>query len=255
MTIAGQGEEQELRGILFDYSGTVLISGGFDLAAGLREVCSTLTLPPGTNIEKVVSFAVETELELQRIRDQTQLEFRFDSLLRLMIDYVGAKATHSLKDLESVYYEAAVSYGPAPGVEAVLRSAIKAGIKTGIVSNSTNSAELLQHQIEKNGLGDLFGFLISSADYGIRKQHPLLFDVALARLGLPRENVVFIGDNLEYDIKTAQAAGLAAVWYNHRKLPHIDGVAPDYTIVTWDELDFALLKPKAGDAEETLDGV
>lgn len=243
----GNRREQALRGILFDFSGTVLIADGFDLAAGLKEVCSTLVLPPGTNLEDVVSFAIETELELQRIRDKTQLEFRFDGLLRLIIDSVGAKTTRSLKELESVYYEAAVSYGPAPGVKAFLRSAIGAGIKTGIVSNSTHSGELLQHQIEKNGLGEMFQFLISSADYGIRKQHPLLFEVALSRLELPMEHVVFVGDNLEYDIRTAQAAGLTAVWYNHKKHLLTDGVVPDYKIEGWDELDLSQLKPIMSD--------
>ena len=244
------GRDHGLQGILFDYSGTVLLSNGFDLEAGLREMCSALTLPEGTSVETVVSFAIATELAFQEIRDQTQFEFSFDKFLHVVIDYFGAHTTRTLGELESLYYDAAVSYKVAPGIEVFLKTAMEAGIRTGVVSNSTNAGWLLQRQIEKNGLDKLFQFTISSADYGIRKQHPLLFHIALSKLGLPKENVIFIGDSLEYDIKTAQTAGLAAVWYNQKKLPRSDTISPDYAVEAWDAIDLAKLKPVGRDGTQ-----
>ena len=46
----------------------------------------------------------------------------------------------------------------------------------------------------------------------IGKPEPILIDVALRRLGLPRETVVMIGDNLETDIAGGDRAGLRTAW-------------------------------------------
>ena len=232
-----------LRGILFDYSGTILLSDGFSLEAGLREMCSHLTLPSGTTADDFFSFAVELEQEFQTIRNQTQFEFSFDKFIRIVIDYFGIKTEKSLSELESIYYNSAVSYHLAPGIQKFLCEVKDAGIRAGVVSNSTNAGFLLESQIARNGLLDLFEFVISSADYGIRKQHHLLYDIALSKLGIARNQVIFIGDNLEYDIVTAQNAGISAAWYNQKRLPQIDTIIPDYVFSSWDSIDWSALVP------------
>jgi len=105
----------------------------------------------------------------------------------------------------------------------------------GVVSNSSNHGETLEWLLRENGIGHYFDFLISSADYGFRKPHPEIFKTAIARLGIPREKVWFIGDKPEADIVGAKGVGLTAVWYNANCEPPCTP-EPDLTITSWGEL-------------------
>jgi putative hydrolase of the HAD superfamily len=105
----------------------------------------------------------------------------------------------------------------------------------GVVSNSAFSAAVLAQELRRHGLLPHLTFVVSSADYGIRKPHRLLFEVALAKLGLSCSQVWFVGDSLSADIAGAQQLGLGAVWYNRCGAPPGD-VQPDAEIASWPEL-------------------
>ena len=231
-----------LRGILFDYSGTALISDKFNLKAGLVAMCSHFDLKSGPDLEEIVNFASELELRFQELRNQAVLEFSFDKLIRIIIDYFGIRTEKSLRELEAVYYETAFSYKAAPDIRQFLEQARAAGIRTGIVSNCTHSGALLQRKIRKAGIEDLFDFVMSSSDYGIRKQDQLLFDVAIRKLGFQKNEVVFIGDNLDFDIVTAQSAGITAAWYN-AKMKEAGHVSPDYIFGNWKDVSYTMFAP------------
>jgi putative hydrolase of the HAD superfamily len=231
-----------LRGILFDYSGTVLISDKFDLKAGLEEMCSHFNLKSKSDLNEIVDFASELELRFQELRNQTVLEFSFDRLIRIIIDYFGIRTEKSHSELEVVYYETAISYKAAPHIRQFIEQARAAGIKTGIVSNSTYPGALLQREIRKAGIEDLFDFIMSSSDYGIRKQDQLLFDVSVRKLGLKKNEVIFIGDNLDFDVVTAQSAGITAVWYN-AKMKKAGDIRPDYTFEAWKDVSSSMFVP------------
>ena len=70
------------------------------------------------------------------------------------------------------------------------------------------------------------------------------FDLALADLGLPRGEVVMVGDDIEADIGGAQAAGLFAVQVQTGKYSAIDRrhprVRPDALIASLADLEAAL---------------
>jgi putative hydrolase of the HAD superfamily len=64
------------------------------------------------------------------------------------------------------------------------------------------------------GLPELAGCLDSlviSSEVGFRKPHPSFYHAACARLGLPPERVLFVGDDLENDVLGAIRAGLSGM--------------------------------------------
>ena len=69
----------------------------------------------------------------------------------------------------------------------------------------------------------------------VGKPMPSIFHAALARLAVPPDAAVMIGDSLASDVRGAQAVGLKAIW-----LAPPDGVAsgvqPDLTIHAFAEL-------------------
>jgi putative hydrolase of the HAD superfamily len=65
---------------------------------------------------------------------------------------------------------------------------------------------------------------ITSADYGVRKPHKYIFQVAVQKIGLEPANIWFVGDTPGHDIKGALGAGLYPVWLNCRNEPKtLDG--------------------------------
>ena len=77
--------------------------------------------------------------------------------------------------------------------------------------------------------------MISSADYGVRKPDPIIFEVALRRLGMEPGRVWFAGDNISYDIVGARRAGIFPVAFNPRKgIP--DEVGEHAVITSWSQL-------------------
>jgi 2-haloacid dehalogenase len=71
-----------------------------------------------------------------------------------------------------------------------------------------------------------FPAVVTSQDVGAYKPSPLVFQRALALLGLRAEEVLHVGDSLSADVAGARATGIAAVWVNRRGRPLPDGMDP-----------------------------
>jgi 2-haloacid dehalogenase/putative hydrolase of the HAD superfamily len=71
-----------------------------------------------------------------------------------------------------------------------------------------------------------FSAVVTSEDAGAYKPSPLIFQRALALLGLRADEVVHVGDSLHADVAGARAAGIAAVWINRSGRPVPDGMDP-----------------------------
>lgn len=87
----------------------------------------------------------------------------------------------------------------------------------------TNGAACLQREkLAASGLGEHFEAVVVSADVGVAKPDPSVFEHALSELGADSDHAVMIGDSISKDIDGALAAGLGAVWINRK-----GGSAPD----------------------------
>jgi 2-haloacid dehalogenase len=65
-------------------------------------------------------------------------------------------------------------------------------------------------------LGTEFAAVITAQQVGSYKPNPRNFQVAIERLGLPREQILHVAQSLFHDIAPAKEAGLATVWVNRR---------------------------------------
>ncbi len=95
-----------------------------------------------------------------------------------------------------------------PDVLPVLEYLIKAGYKTGIITNMVNSeAELIQQF-------DLYGkinFIITSQDTKAQKPQPDIFIKALQRAEVLPQNAVYVGDDIHSDVQGAIGVGILPV--------------------------------------------
>jgi FMN phosphatase YigB (HAD superfamily) len=89
-------------------------------------------------------------------------------------------------------------------------------------------------------LGQLFQWVITSVDAGTRKPVPEFFQYALARCGLTKDSVLFLGNQLNTDIAGGEAFGVRTVWLCAAAYRSLDdgpcSVRATYTIDTLSSL-------------------
>jgi FMN phosphatase YigB (HAD superfamily) len=130
-----------------------------------------------------------------------------------------------------------------PGVAEVLP---QIALPMALWANTRVAAETeMREWLERAGLGALFRWVITSVDAGARKPAPQFFQYALARCGLAREDVLFVGNQLNTDVMGAEAFGIATVWLSSPLYRSADDApckaTPTHTIHTLNDLP-ALLR-------------
>jgi putative hydrolase of the HAD superfamily len=220
--------------LLFDLWGTLINSVEFDPLKGHAAVMKTCGNPDGVPLDEVMDFGRRVVSSTVDREEQVALEFTQASLLKMTADAFGLQPLLSVEESEWVFWQAALRVSIIDGVSELLRELDSSGMPMGVVSNSSFASRSLERELEIQGIRAHFRFVISSADYGIRKPDPLIFEVALRRLGLGAEQVWFAGDNVGYDIVGAHAAGIFPVAFNpHKKIP--DDVGEHAVITSWSQ--------------------
>lgn len=86
----------------------------------------------------------------------------------------------------------------------------RAGIKTGIYTNGLSDYGRLK--LHATGIDTLMDYILCSGDIGIGKPDPRGFAVLADGMGLPPEEIAFVGDHPKNDVLGAQNAGMTAIW-------------------------------------------
>ena len=99
-----------------------------------------------------------------------------------------------------------------------LRNLYHANLRLGVVSNSDGHVEeeLLRNKICQVGAGQGVPVrtIIDSGVVGVAKPDPTIFDFALPSLGLDPSDVIYVGDSVKYDIRSAEAAGMMPLHFD-----------------------------------------
>ena len=107
--------------------------------------------------------------------------------------------------LREVDQGAMVSY---PEAAATISSLREAGLAIGVCSNWGWELDAL---LDQAGLLALIDVSVTSARAGSRKPHPGIYDVAVSALGVDVEEIVFVGDSWEPDVRGPRRVGMTAV--------------------------------------------
>ena len=94
---------------------------------------------------------------------------------------------------------------PMEGARAALDALAAWGVRACCVSNSDGRAE---HHLERFGVRAGLEFVVDSQLVGVEKPDPRIFGIALAKLGLPAERAVYVGDIRSVDEAGARATGM-----------------------------------------------
>jgi putative hydrolase of the HAD superfamily len=98
-------------------------------------------------------------------------------------------------------------------VPAVLERLRTAGLLMGVISNFE---EWLERLLEQLGVRAYFDVRVISGVEGVEKPDPRIFELATSRAGVEPERSVYVGDNPEFDVAPALAAGMFPVLIDRR---------------------------------------
>ncbi len=113
--------------------------------------------------------------------------------------------------------------------------------RLGIVSNFA-IPECVTKILDRHGLTGLFDVIIVSAAVNKRKPHPEIFLKAVRQLKLKPDEVAFVGDTVDADIKGGREAGMKTVYIERRPQKDLENTQPDQTVKSLSELPVAIEK-------------
>jgi putative hydrolase of the HAD superfamily len=85
-----------------------------------------------------------------------------------------------------------------------------AGVRLAAVTNASGSHQ--RAKLDTLGIGRFFDTVVIAGELGAAKPDPVIFHTACARLGVPVEAAMHVGDLLDADAVGARDAGLHGVW-------------------------------------------
>jgi putative hydrolase of the HAD superfamily len=87
------------------------------------------------------------------------------------------------------------------------------GRRLGVVSNS-RSEGAVQDLLNRLGLLANFEFVVSSGTEKVAKPATEIYRRAVSRMALPPDEVLFVGDDVENDVRGPASYGMRSVWLN-----------------------------------------
>lgn len=227
--------------ILFDYGQTLVNEQTFDGVRGTEAVLQYATKNKyNLSAEQIQSEVNRINKELGRFdpttRHLTQVEVPNVMFLPYLYESQGIEVPLSTEEIDKIFWDAAAPGAPTEGIGHFLEFLRGKGIRTGVISNISYAQTVVANRIQEMIPDHEFEFILTSSQYVFRKPHERIFRLALEKADLPAEDVWYIGDQYECDIKGAAAVGMTPVWYvGAIDLPW----EPDdavFTVKEWDEL-------------------
>ncbi len=204
--------------VLFDLYNTLLIDEKFCFEDGLRYLYETYFTGRCT-WEDLCSYSAELwEMYDEKRSRNAELVFIQDEV-PLFFDRFGVEKEYSDLELDYQLLRAMETERLLPDTEHTLKKLFESGMKMYILSNSIYLGSSNQRMVESFGIMKYFGRLYSSADFGWRKPDTRFFEHAISEIleenpHVAREDIVYVGNDYQTDVKGGTEAGLKTVWYN-----------------------------------------
>ncbi len=235
--------------ILFDYGQTLIAEQKFDGVKGTEAVLQYAARNKyHLSAEQVQAKANEINREYMEEmhsigrfdpekRHLFQIEIPNTMFTPYLYESQGIEIALSNSEIDTVFWNAAAPGAPTEGIQDFLGYLKNKGIRTGVISNISYAPSVVAERINRLLPENAFEFIITSSNYIFRKPNKRIFDLALEKAGLEPDEVWYIGDQYECDVKGSLNAGLLPIWYiGAIDLPYIEDTNI-LTVKTWNEIE------------------
>ncbi|HEY3788849.1 MAG TPA: HAD-IA family hydrolase [Urbifossiella sp.] len=213
----GEGKTMPIRAVLFDFDGTLADSfGAITASTNHVRLSYGLTALPESEVRQAVGFGLE-------------------HLIQQLVP--GADPAEALARYRE-HHPSVMFSGTRllPGVSDTLAELHRRGLRLGVCSNK--QGHFTKQLVEALGLGEMMQAVLGPNDVqGRHKPDPAMLFEALIRLGVAKEETIYVGD-MAVDVHTGQAAGIP-VWLvpgGAAGLESAEAAGPDRVLSGFSEL-------------------
>ena len=206
-----------LKAVLFDY-GDTLISTRMNWDRVLRENLKGLTATLEAHVPDLDPDRLQRDFaylrhEAKQTADKTCVDTPAVECLRSALALQGRQGlTEEILQVGVDGYFAAeeANYSIIVGVPETLQKLKGLDLRLGVVSNAT-CGKLVRRALQRRRLLSAFDCVVISAEVGVAKPDPAIFQRALSQLDVAPDQAVMVGDRIDTDVAGAAAAGIRAV--------------------------------------------
>lgn len=222
----------DIRAVIFDIYGTLIISGSGDVGSAneqdkghaisqaMRAAGITLgagSMPTIDDLHHVIR-----QTNQQRLSDSVpKPEVEIVDCWRQTLNHCGIDdySARQVNELAAHYESLANPTWPMPGASTLLKSLAKTGCRLGIVSNAQGfTLDLIEEIAGDVGSDSVFdlNLCVFSNRYRQAKPGPRLFDVLCDELGrqqIAPHQAIYVGNDRLNDVWAANQAGLRTAWF------------------------------------------
>jgi 2-haloacid dehalogenase len=225
---------EAVKACVFDAYGTL-----FDFATAARGHSGSL----GDKADKLTALWRDKQLQYTWLRTVQGRHADFWQVTGDALDFAMETYAIDQPDIRDRLMASYMMLDPFPEVRETLERLKAAGKRLVILSNG--SPEMLESAVRNARLDGVFESIISVEEVGVYKPDPMVYQLAVDRVGLPAAEISFQSSNA-WDAYAASAFGMKVVWCNRyaQRRERLPG-SPDFEITSLAELP-ALLGAEAG---------
>lgn len=230
MRLCAQNCEKMIKGLIFDYGGT-LDTGGQHWGKVIWHAYERQCVP--VSEEQFREAYVHAERTLGKnpiIKPDFTFKRTLEEKIRIELEFLGLSEYQ--QDVVSDLY-AITCEETARSREVLLQ--LKQSYPMVLVSNFYGNIATVLKEFSLDGI---FDTIIESAVVGVRKPDPRIFTLGVEALGLNPDEVVVVGDSMDKDIIPAGKAGCHTVWFKGEGWTDdpVDESAADYVITALNQI-------------------
>jgi putative hydrolase of the HAD superfamily len=205
-----------IKALMFDFIGTLVNVKGYNLEVSKMKLYKALC-EAGFNVEheKFLEAYTQAHEKYRVIRYQQLVEVTNAIWISEALNLLGFKTNSEdsrIKTAVNIFFEDYLnSLKTRRYAKKLLKKLSAENYKLGLVSNFTY-APLIYGALRKTGINRFFDAVLVSADVGRRKPHVKIFEEALKRLGVKADEVIYVGDSPDEDIKGAKQLGIKTIY-------------------------------------------
>jgi HAD superfamily hydrolase (TIGR01549 family) len=184
---------------------------------------------PGVELPAFVDALQWSWQEAERMRGESHREVAAPERLRLLVGRLGLDASmlapEAVPLLLSTHMRELSKAVVFPPHHASVLDRLRRRHRLAVVSNF-DYTPTARGILEREGIVHLFETVVVSDEVGWRKPRPVIFEIALRRLGVSAAEALYVGDRADLDVVGAQGVGMDAAWINRDAAALPEGIDP-----------------------------
>ena len=210
--------------ILFDYGGTLMSEPDFDPASGNAAIYPYICQNPhNISLEEFGAYLLKLFDEIKALRGDL-IEIHEHIFMKNVLEHFDMKLSVPLEEAEYITWNGISAPRQTPGAADMLAFLRNNNIRTGVISNLCWSGSVLTRRLTEGFPEHNFEFILASSEYIFRKPDPHMFEMALRKSGLEKDEIWYVGNDMAADVVGAGSFGFHPVLYDDRSVPPANGV-------------------------------